>query len=118
MLDAIYEHFPSEDEGDDDEGIINVAIIGKPNAGKSSLVNRILGENRAIVSDIAGTTRDSIDSYFENETGKYNFIDTAGIRKKNKVSERIEKFSVMRALFAIERSDVCIIMVDALERSY
>ena len=83
--------------------------------GKSSLVNRILGQNRVIVSDIAGTTRDSIDSYFENETGKYNFIDTAGIRRKSKVSERIEKFSVMRALLAVERSSVCILMIDAIE---
>jgi len=115
VLDAIYEHFPEHDENDDDKDIINVAIIGKPNVGKSSLVNKILGENRAIVSDIAGTTRDSIDSYFENSTGKYNFIDTAGIRKKSKVSESIEKFSIMRALLAIERSDVCLVLIDATE---
>jgi len=115
VLDAIYEHFPPKSEEEEKTDIINVAIIGKPNVGKSSLVNKILGENRAIVSEIAGTTRDSIDSYFENETGKYNFIDTAGIRRKSKVSERIEKFSVMRSLLAVERSDVCILMIDAVE---
>lgn len=95
-----------------------VAVIGKPNVGKSSLVNRILGENRVIVSNIAGTTRDAIDSYFENDKGKYNFIDTAGIRRKSKVSESIEKFSVMRSLLAIERADVCLMLIDAKERSY
>ena len=115
VLDAIYEHFPKQEENEEDSDIINVAIIGKPNSGKSSLVNKILGENRVIVSNIAGTTRDSIDSYFENESGKYNFIDTAGIRRKSKTHERIEKFSIMRALLAIERSDVCILMVDATE---
>ncbi|MCL2355036.1 MAG: ribosome biogenesis GTPase Der [Oscillospiraceae bacterium] len=115
VLDAIYEHFPAQEENEEENEVINVAIIGKPNVGKSSLVNRILGQNRVIVSDIAGTTRDSIDSYFENNTGKYNFIDTAGIRRKSKVSERIEKFSVMRALLAVERADVCILMIDAEE---
>ena len=115
VLDAIYEHFPVQDEEDNDKEIINVAIIGKPNVGKSSLVNKILGENRVIVSDVAGTTRDAIDSYFENETGKYNFIDTAGIRRKSKVNENIEKYSVMRSLLAIERSDVCLLLIDATE---
>lgn len=115
VLDAIYENFPKKQEEQKDDDIINVAIIGKPNVGKSSLVNKILGESRAIVSDIAGTTRDSLDSYFENETGKYNFIDTAGIRRKSKVTESIEKFSVMRALLSIERSDVCLVMIDSLE---
>ena len=115
VLDAIYEHFPKEDENEENDDIINVSIIGKPNVGKSSLVNRILGENRVIVSDIAGTTRDAIDSYFENETGKYNFIDTAGIRRKSKVNENIEKYSVMRSLLAIERSDVCLMLIDATE---
>ena len=115
VLDAIYEHFPKQEENETNDDIINVSIIGKPNVGKSSLVNKILGENRVIVSDIAGTTRDAIDSYFENETGKYNFIDTAGIRRKSKVNENIEKYSVMRSLLAIERSDVSLLLIDATE---
>lgn len=115
VLDAIYENFPDKEDNDDDKEIINVAVIGKPNVGKSSLVNKILGENRVIVSNIAGTTRDAIDSYFENSKGKYNFIDTAGIRKKNKISESIEKFSIMRSLLAIERADVCLLLIDANE---
>lgn len=115
VLDEIYKHFPEADENEMDEDIINVAIIGKPNVGKSSLVNKILGENRVIVSNVAGTTRDAIDSYFENKTGKYNFIDTAGIRKKSKVNDSIEKFSVMRSLLAVERADVCLMMIDAKE---
>lgn len=115
VLDAIYEYFPQTNGNEENEEIINVAIIGKPNVGKSSLINKILGENRVIVSNIAGTTRDAIDSYFENDTGKYNFIDTAGIRKKNKVTESIEKFSIMRALLAVERADVCLLMIDATE---
>ena len=114
VLDAIYEEFP-ETEKEDDEETIKVAIIGKPNVGKSSLVNKILGENRVIVSDIAGTTRDAIDSNFENELGKYVFIDTAGIRRKSKVDEQIEKYSVMRSLLAVERADVCLLMIDANE---
>lgn len=114
VLDAIYENLPEKQEGEDEE-TIKVAIIGKPNVGKSSLVNKILGENRVIVSDIAGTTRDAIDSNFENEFGKYVFIDTAGIRRKSKVDEQIEKYSVMRSLLAVERADVCILMIDANE---
>ena len=114
VLDAIYEEFPETEKEDDDE-TIKVAIIGKPNVGKSSLVNQILGENRVIVSDIAGTTRDAIDSNFENEFGKYVFIDTAGIRRKSKVDEKIEKYSVMRSLLAVERADVCLLMIDANE---
>ncbi len=114
VLDAIYESFPEKTQGEDEE-TIKVAIIGKPNVGKSSLVNKILGENRVIVSDIAGTTRDAIDSNFENEFGKYVFIDTAGIRRKSKVDEQIEKYSVMRSLLAVERADVCILMIDANE---
>ena len=113
VLDAIYEHFPPKEEEEVQDERIKVAIIGKPNAGKSSLLNKLLNEDRAIVSDIAGTTRDAIDSEFENEYGKYVFIDTAGIRKKSKVNESIEKFSVMRTLLAIERADVCIVMIDA-----
>lgn len=115
ILDAVYENFPEKDANDNDDDTIKVAIIGKPNVGKSSLVNKILGEERVIVSNIAGTTRDAIDSSFENEFGKYVFIDTAGIRRKSKVEERIEKFSVMRTLLAIERADVCLMMIDATE---
>lgn len=115
VLDAIYEHFPEKEQNEDDGEIINVAIIGKPNVGKSSLVNRILGENRVIVSDVAGTTRDAIDSYYENEIGKFNFIDTAGIRRKSKINENIEKYSVMRSLLAVERADVCLLLIDATE---
>ena len=114
VLDAIYENFPESEELEDDT-VIKVALIGKPNVGKSSLVNKILGENRVIVSDIAGTTRDAIDSEFENEFGKYVFIDTAGIRRKSKVEEKIEKYSVMRSVLAVERADVCLIMIDANE---
>lgn len=115
VLDKVYDALPKQKEKDDDDEIIKVAVIGKPNVGKSSLINRILGEERLIVSNIAGTTRDAIDSYFENEFGKYKFIDTAGIRKKSKVKESIEKFSIMRTLLAIERSDVCLMMIDATE---
>lgn len=115
VLDAIYENFPKNNTQDDDGEIIKVAVIGKPNVGKSSLINKILGENRVIVSNIAGTTRDAIDSEFENEFGKYVFIDTAGIRRKSKVTESIEKFSVMRTNLAIERSDVCLVLIDAVE---
>ena len=115
VLDAVYEYFPEKTEDEDDGNIIKVAIIGKPNVGKSSLVNKILGENRTIVSDIAGTTRDAIDSEFENQYGKYVFIDTAGIRRKSKVTEKLEKFSIMRTLLAIERADVCLMMIDAEE---
>jgi GTP-binding protein len=115
ILDAVYDNFPSQDNNQEDDEVIKVAIIGKPNVGKSSLVNKILGEERVIVSDIAGTTRDAIDSSFENEFGKYVFIDTAGIRRKSKVNESIEKFSVMRTLLAIQRADVCLMMIDATE---
>lgn len=115
ILDVVYENFPEKDENEEDDETIKVAIIGKPNVGKSSLVNKILGEERVIVSNIAGTTRDAIDSSFENEFGKYVFIDTAGIRRKSKVNESIEKFSVMRTLLAIQRADVCLMMIDATE---
>ena len=115
VLDAIYEYFPEKDADEDNDEVIKVAVIGKPNVGKSSLINKILGENRTIVSNIAGTTRDAIDSYFENDKGKYVLIDTAGIRKKNKVNERIEKYSVIRSMLAIERADVCLMMIDANE---
>ena len=115
VLDAIYEKLPNKEENDDEDERIKVAVIGKPNVGKSSLINKILGEERVIVSNIAGTTRDAIDSEFENEHGKYVFIDTAGIRRQSKVNERVEKFSVMRTELAIERSDVCLMLIDALE---
>ncbi len=115
VLDAIVEALPEENEDEETGEPINVAFIGKPNVGKSSLVNYILGENRMIVSDIAGTTRDAIDSEFSNEQGKYIFIDTAGIRKKNKITENIEKYSITRTLLAIERADICVLMIDALE---
>ena len=115
ILDAVFEKLPDENKDNADEETIKVAIIGKPNVGKSSLVNKILGEERVIVSNMAGTTRDAIDSYFENEFGKYVFIDTAGIRRKSKVNESIEKFSVMRTLLAIQRADVCLMMIDATQ---
>ena len=115
LLDECFRYFPPEDEEEVEDDVIKVAVIGKPNVGKSSLVNRILGEERVIVSDMAGTTRDAVDSYFENAKGKYLFIDTAGMRKKAKVDDRIEKFSVLRATMAIERCDVCLIMIDAGE---
>ena len=115
VLDKIYENLPEKNSNEDDSEIIKVAVIGKPNVGKSSLINRILGEERLIVSNIAGTTRDAIDSYFKNEFGKYKFIDTAGVRRKSKIKESIEKFSIMRTLLAIERSDVCLMMIDANE---
>ncbi len=115
VLDKIYESFPPKLEKEEETNVTKVAIIGKPNVGKSSLINKILGENRAIVSDIAGTTRDAIDTEFENEKGKYVLIDTAGVRRKSKVKESIEKFSIMRTLLAIERADVCLMMIDATE---
>ena len=115
LLDACIQYFPEEEAEEGENDVIKVAVIGKPNVGKSSLINRILGEERVIVSDMAGTTRDAVDSYVENEQGKYLFIDTAGMRKKSKVDDRVEKFSVLRATMAIERSDVCLIMIDANE---
>ena len=115
LLDACFAYFPEEDEEDEDPDVIKVAVIGKPNVGKSSLINRILGEERVIVSPVAGTTRDAVDSYFENEVGKFRFIDTAGMRKKAKVNDQIEKFSVLRAAMAIERCDVCLVLIDANE---
>lgn len=113
LLDECMKSFPPEDEDDGEDDYIKVAVIGKPNVGKSSLINHILGEKRVIVSDVAGTTRDAVDTPFENQFGKYVFIDTAGIRRQSKVEERVEKFSVMRAQLAIERADVCLIMIDA-----
>lgn len=115
VLDEIYDNFPENLDSAEDDDRISVAIIGKPNVGKSSLVNYILGEERTIVSDIAGTTRDAIDTNFENKYGKYTFIDTAGIRKKNKVYDSVEKYSVIKAEAAIDRADICVIMIDAIE---
>ena len=113
LLDRVVEYLPAEPEGEEDGELIRVAIIGKPNVGKSSLVNRISGENRCIVSDIAGTTRDAIDTEVENAYGRFILIDTAGLRRRNKVDDSIEKYSVIRAQMAIERADVCVIMIDA-----
>ena len=115
LLDACFEFFPPEDQEEEGDDVIKVAIIGKPNVGKSSLVNRILGQERVIVSDVAGTTRDAVDSYLEKNGQKYLIIDTAGMRKKSRVDDRVEKFSVLRATMAIERCDVCLILIDANE---
>ena len=113
LLDWVLANIPEDDGEEEDSDVIKVAIVGKPNVGKSSLLNRILGEERVIVSNVAGTTRDAIDSYFENETGKYCFIDTAGMRRKSKVDDAIEKYSNMRSISAIDRADVCLILIDA-----
>lgn len=115
LLDEVVKFLPEQVEEDDDDEIINVAVIGKPNVGKSSLVNKISGAQRAIVSDIAGTTRDSTDTLVENQYGKFNFIDTAGLRRKSRVSDAIEKYSIIRARTAVERANVCVIMIDATE---
>ena len=113
LLDFCVDHFPPPEEYGEEDDVIKVAIVGKPNVGKSSLLNRILGVERVIVSDMAGTTRDAIDSYFENQFGKYCFIDTAGMRRKSKVDDAIEKYSNLRSINAIERADVCLILIDA-----
>lgn len=115
LLDACIQYFPPEEEKEDEDDTIKVALIGKPNVGKSSLVNKILGETRVIVSEVAGTTRDAIDSSFENEQGKFVFIDTAGMRRRSKIEENIERYSVLRATMAIDRCDVCLILIDATE---
>ena len=113
LLETVYSFFPDEPEEEEDDSLIKVAVIGKPNAGKSSIINHILGEDRLIVSDIAGTTRDAIDTYVETPEGRFMFIDTAGIRRQSKVEDRIEKYSVLRAKMAVERADVCLILIDA-----
>lgn len=115
MLDRVVEHFDESAIEEEDNDIINIAFVGKPNVGKSSLINKLLGEDRVIVSDVPGTTRDSIDSYIETDFGKFNLIDTAGLRRKSKVKEQIERYSVVRTYAAIERADVCILMIDATE---
>ena len=115
LLDEVAKGFPSDELSEEEEGIIRVAVVGKPNAGKSSLINCILGEERMIVSSVAGTTRDAIDSYVEREGKKYLFIDTAGIRRKSKVNEKVEKYSVLRSYAAVERADVCLILIDGTE---
>ena len=115
LLDKVLEYLPGE-ESEEEEGLdIKVAVIGKPNAGKSSLVNRIAGEERCIVSEIAGTTRDAIDTLVENDRGRFTLIDTAGLRRQNKVDDLIERYSILRAKMAIDRADVCVIMIDATE---
>lgn len=113
LLDRVFECIDFDCSADEDEAVINVAVIGKPNAGKSSLVNKITNEERCIVSDIAGTTRDTIDTLVENKFGRFNFTDTAGLRRQRKIYDNIEKYSILRAKMAIERSDVCVIMIDA-----
>ena len=113
LLDAVFEFFPAEAEEEEGKDTIRVALIGRPNAGKSSLSNKIIGEDRSIVSDIAGTTRDTIDSFVENKYGKFTIIDTAGMRKEGKIEDKVEKYSMVRALAAVERSDVCVILIDA-----
>ena len=115
LLDEVFKYLPDSDFAEEEDDVIQVAVIGKPNAGKSSLVNKIAGEERSIVSDIAGTTRDAIDTYVENEKGKFNFIDTAGLRRKSRVDDKIEKYSILRAQMSIERADVCVIMIDGVE---
>ncbi|MEE0675867.1 MAG: ribosome biogenesis GTPase Der [Ruminococcus sp.] len=115
LLDRVFECIEAEEEAVDEDDVIKVAVIGKPNAGKSSLVNKITNEERCIVSDIAGTTRDSIDTLVENEFGKFSFTDTAGLRRQSKIYDNIEKYSIIRAKMAIERSDVCVIMIDATQ---
>lgn len=115
LLDAVYEFFPPETEEEADDDYIKVAVIGKPNAGKSSLINRVAGEQRVIVSDVAGTTRDAIDTVIENDKGKFLFIDTAGIRRKSRIKDNVEKYSIIRAEAAVDRADVCVIMIDATE---
>lgn len=115
LLDWCVDHFPETAPQEEDEDLTRVAIVGRPNVGKSSLLNQILGEERVIVSDMAGTTRDAIDSYFENSFGKYCFIDTAGMRRKSRVDDAIERYSNLRSVSAIERADVCIVMIDATQ---
>ena len=115
ILDKVLEYLPEQHEEESDDDMIKVAVIGKPNAGKSSIINKLLGEERLIVSDVAGTTRDAIDTYIENSHGKFMFIDTAGIRRNAKIEDNVEKYSVLRAKMAVERADVCLIMVDANE---
>lgn len=115
MLDRVVEHFPEDSENEEEDEVISIAIVGKPNVGKSSLINKLLGEDRVIVSDVPGTTRDAIDSYLETDLGKFTLIDTAGLRRKSKVKEEIERYSVIRTLAAVDRANVCILMVDAAE---
>ncbi len=115
LLDEVFKYLPDSDFAEEEDDVIQVAVIGKPNAGKSSLVNQIAGEERSIVSDVAGTTRDAIDTFVENEKGKFNFIDTAGLRRKSRVDDKIEKYSILRAQMSIERADVCVIMIDGVE---
>ena len=115
LLEEVFKHLPDENDDEEESDVVNVAVIGKPNAGKSSLINYLSGEERSIVSDIAGTTRDAIDTLVETEQGKFNFIDTAGLRRKSKVEDDIEKYSVLRAKMAIERSDVCVIVLDGVD---
>jgi len=115
LLDEVIENFPIDKETENNDDIIRVTFIGRPNAGKSSLINKILGEERVIVTDIPGTTRDSIDSYFEYEGNNYTFVDTAGLRRKRSIYEKVERYSVVRTLAAVDRSDICVLVIDGLE---
>jgi GTP-binding protein len=115
MLDEVIHLFPEPTTENEEDELIKVAVVGKPNVGKSSLINKILGEERVIVSDVPGTTRDAVDTYLEREGKKYMFIDTAGLRRKSKIKENIERYSIVRAVAAVERADVCILMIDAAE---
>lgn len=115
MLDEVVKYFDVVEEENEEDDVIKIAVVGKPNVGKSSLINKILGQTRSIVSDVAGTTRDSIDTYFENETEKFILIDTAGLRKKSKIKENVEHYSVIRSLYSIDRCDVCILVIDATQ---
>lgn len=115
LLDEVIRHFPEDKDLEEDDDIIRVTFIGRPNAGKSSLINKILGEDRVIVTDIPGTTRDSIDSYFEYNDNKYTFVDTAGLRRKRSIYEKVERYSVVRTLAAVDRSDICVLVIDATE---
>jgi GTP-binding protein len=115
LLDAVYDHFPEETDEEDDKQSIKVSVIGKPNVGKSSLINKILGEERLIVTDIPGTTRDAVDTYIRKPEGEFIFIDTAGVRKKSKINDSIEHYSIIRSFSAVDKSDVCILLIDAEE---
>lgn len=115
MLDEVVKYFDVVEDENEEDDVIKIAVVGKPNVGKSSLINKILGQTRSIVSDVAGTTRDSIDTYFENETEKFILIDTAGLRKKSKIKENVEHYSVIRSLYSIDRCDVCILVIDATQ---
>ena len=115
LLDEVMQFFPEEEDNGDEDSVIRVAIIGKPNVGKSSLVNRMVGQDRAIVSDIPGTTRDATDTPIENEHGSFILVDTAGMRRKSRIDDILERYSIMRATAAIEKANVCVLLIDGAE---